>query len=76
MLEGTGALKGGRIMHNRYFVEVYDGKEWRAVSRYRLYFYYEDAVDAAKTLWGDGHKRVRVVDECYGRTQWESEKGE
>lgn len=59
-------------MHNWYFIEIHNGREWERLSRYDIYYDFNDAVDSAKAL-RNKYNGVRVIDECYGRTWWENE---
>ena len=58
-------------MHNWYYIETYEGKNWKRLSRYDIYLEFEDAVASAKKLAGN-YQAVRILDECYGKIQWES----
>ena len=63
-------------MHNRYFIEVDNEDNWKQNFKIELWFIdFDEAVEYAKTLV-DKHESVRVVDECYGRVWWQSQKGE
>ena len=62
-------------MHNRYFIEVDNEDNWKQNFKIDLWFVdFDEAVEYAKTLV-DKHESVRVVDECYGRVWWQSQKG-
>ena len=58
-------------MHNWYFIEINNGKEWQRLDWYDNYFDFDDAVNSAKSL-SSKYNGIRVVDECYRRIWWES----
>ncbi len=52
-------------MHNRYFIELYDGKKWSRLPGY-IFIDFHEALDFAtrKVSEGDAIK-AKVIDECY-----------